>query len=57
MTAVLEKLVALCALAAVGQELTAGGRLQDGIRLICGLAAAGLILDAVLALPSVLFGG
>ena len=49
------RLTALCMLAAVGEQLTAGCRLRDGIRLIGGLLAARLILEAVLALPGSLF--
>ena len=50
MREILGRLTALCVLAWLGEQLTAGSRLQDGVRLIAGILAAGMILDAVLKL-------
>ena len=47
-------LAALCMLTAVSEQLTAGSRLRDGVRLISSLAAAGLMLETVLTLPGAL---
>ena len=54
MKEILGRLTALCMLAAVGEQLTADSRLQDGVRLIAGILAAGLILEAVMGLPGAL---
>ncbi len=54
MSEILMKVAALCMLAALSEQLT-GGRLRDGVRLICGLLAARLILETIYALPGALF--
>lgn len=55
MTEILVRLTALCALAAVSEQMTEGHALRDGVQLISGLLAARLILEAVYALPGALF--
>ena len=56
MAAILGKLTAMCMLAAVSGQLTSGGKMEAGVRMICGLAAASMILEAVAALPGLLSG-
>jgi hypothetical protein len=48
------KLIYLCLIAAVSEQLTAGSRLQGGVRLIAGLTAARLMLSAAADLPLLL---
>ena len=55
MTAVLLKITALCMLASLAEQLTSGSRFRDSVRLICGILAARLVLEAILALPGALF--
>ena len=57
MTDILMRLTALCMLTAFSEQLTSGSAVKGGVRLICGLIAAQLILNAVLALPGILFPG
>ena len=54
MTAVLLKITALCMLASLAEQLTSGSRFRDSVRLICGILAARLVLEAILALPGAL---
>jgi len=51
-TIILLMLVAanLCLAAAISEQLTAGNRLRDGVRLITGLIAARLMLRVMTAL-------
>ena len=56
MSEVLGRLTALCMAAALSEQLTAGSRLRDGIRLIGGLIAARLMLEIMALLPSALMG-
>ncbi len=51
----MRRLIALCALAAFSEQLTAGSRLKNAVRLMIGLIAARLILEAVTALPGALW--
>jgi len=48
------RLALLCAAAAVMQLLVGDARLQDGVRFVLGLLAAGLILQAVCSVPGAL---
>lgn len=50
------RLISLCVLAAISEQMTDGTKLQDGVRLVCGLIAAQLMLEAALALPRAVFG-
>lgn len=45
------KLVYLCLITVVSEQLTAGSRLRDGVRLIAGLTAARMILGVTAELP------
>ena len=56
MAAILGRLTAMCMLAAVSGHLTSDGRMEAGTRMVCGLAMASLMLEAVLALPGALGG-
>ena len=55
MREILIRLSALCMAAAVVEQLTEDHRLQDGIRLLFGLLAAGLIWQSAIALSEALF--
>lgn len=50
------QLISLCAVEMISEQLTAGTRLKDGVRMICGVIAARLMLEAALALPGMIFG-
>ena len=56
MAAILGRLTAMCMLAAVSGQLTSGGRMEEGVRMVCGLAMASLILEAATALPGAMGG-
>lgn len=56
MTEILMRLCALCLCSWLCDQLLAGSRLEGGVRLIIGLTAVGLMLEAVLALPGALVG-
>ena len=45
------ELVYLCLMAALSEQLTAGSRLQGGVRLIVGLTAARMMLGVMADLP------
>ncbi len=47
---VLGRLTALCLMTAVSELLLGEGRLREGVRLICGLAAALLVMEWIAAL-------
>ena len=55
MSQALGRLVALCVLAAFVEQLTAGSRLRGGLRLIEGILAAQIVLEAMMTLPGALF--
>ena len=57
MREILIRLSALCMAAAIVEQFTQDYRLQDGIRLLFGLLAAGLIWQAAAALPAALWLG
>ena len=56
MKGILIRLTALCMLTAVSEQLAPDGGLKEGVRLIAGLLAAGMILEMVLSLPNALLG-
>lgn len=56
MSGILTRLAAVCLLTAVSDLLVSGSRLEEGVRLIAGLATAYLMLEAALSLPGALMG-
>ena len=55
MKEILIRLTALCMLTAVSEQLAPDGGLKEGVRLIAGLRAAGLVLEMAAALPGIVF--
>jgi len=56
MKEILIRLTALCMLSAFSEQMTPDGGLKEGVRLIAGLLAAGLVLEMAAALPGIVFG-
>ncbi|MBQ2955856.1 MAG: hypothetical protein IJE08_05265 [Clostridia bacterium] len=56
MAEILIRLTALCALAALSEQLTEENGLGDGVRLITGLLTARLVLETAYALAGGLLG-
>ena len=55
MKEILIRLTALCMLSAFCEQMTPDGGLKEGVRLIAGLLAAGLVLEMAAALPGIVF--
>ncbi len=47
----MDELLYLCLAAAISEQLTAGSKLRDGVRLIVGMIAARRMLRVLAALP------
>lgn len=56
MKEILIRLTAACLLTAMSEQLVAGGKLEDGVRLVAGLTTALLMLEAALSLSGALMG-